>query len=228
MMGLLVLLNACKSKEVIPPVPVSSSYTFESGLEGWQAGFADYMPAQEESMELQAARSLVPDNLSPRSYSVLLSGDNHSDDLFMFLKKQFTGLQPNQTYQLTYELIMVSQYPQNSVGAGGSPGASVAVKAGASQVEPARVLNEGHWRMNIDQGGQGNPGRDMQVLGTMGIAGDAFVNTRITRTNQATPMRVQADATGKLWLIVGTDSGFEGHNVVYYDEIKVNFQPVTE
>lgn len=228
-MGLLVLLNACKSEEVAPAVAVSSTYTFESGLEGWQAGFADYpQAAREEDYTMQAVHSLVPPNLSPRTYSIRISGTNRSDDLFMFLKKQFAGLRPHQTYQLSFEIILASQYPQNAVGVGGSPGGSVTLKAGASQVEPLPVLAQADnwWRMNIDKSNQSQSGRDMQVLGTIGIAGSAFVYERITRSNQANPIRVQADEAGKLWLIVGTDSGFESTTTVYYDEIRVHFQPV--
>jgi hypothetical protein len=229
LMGLLVLLNACKSENTAPAVAVSGNYTFESGLEGWQAGFADYPhESADEHYELQAAHSLVPSNLSPGTNSFRISGTNRSDDLFMFLKKQFTGLQPNQTYQLTFELILASSYPESSIGVGGSPGGSVALKAGASQMEPSRVVDrvDNWWRMNIDKGNQGNPGRDMQVLGTIGIEGNAFVYERITRSNQANPMRVKADEAGKLWLVVGTDSGYESTTTLYYDEIKVNFQPV--
>lgn len=229
MMGLLVLFSACKSEDVdiAPIAAVTSNFTFESDLEGWQAGFADYPEASRELYGLQAAHELVPANLSPRTYSVRISGTNRSDDLFMFVKKQVSGLQPNQTYQLTFDLTLASQYPQGSVGAGGSPGGSVALKAGASPVEPNPVLNgQGFWSMNIDKGTQSIAGRDMQVLGTIGIEGDAFVYQRIARTNRATPMRVTADATGKLWLIVGTDSGFEGITTLYYDEIKAQFEPV--
>ncbi|HEX8349178.1 MAG TPA: hypothetical protein VF598_04390 [Hymenobacter sp.] len=229
MMGLLVLFGACKSEDVAPTgaVPVTSNFTFESGLEGWQAGFADYPEASREIYDLQAAHELVPANLNPRTYSIRISGTNRSDDLFMFVKKQVTGLRPNQTYQLTFDLTLASKYPQGSVGVGGSPGGSVALKAGASQVEPNPVLNgQGFWLMNIDKSNQSQPGRDMQVLGTIGIEGNAFVYERITRSNRATPMRVTADATGKLWLIVGTDSGFEGLTTLYYDEIKAQFQPV--
>ena len=109
LMGLVGLLQACKSEDAAPAVPVSGSYTFESDREGWQAGYADYRPGQEESIAWQYAHSSVPENLSPRTYSVFMSGNNRSDDLFMFLKKQFTGLQPHQTYQLTFELIIVSK-----------------------------------------------------------------------------------------------------------------------
>ncbi|MBD2766364.1 hypothetical protein IC235_00485 [Hymenobacter sp. BT664] len=227
MMGLLALFNACKSKDVAPAIAISGDFTFESGLEGWQAGFADYPEASREQYELQATHSLVPANLSPRTYSFRISGTNHSDDLFMFLKKQFSGLQPNQTYQLTFDLILASQYPQHSIGVGGSPGGSVYLKAGASQVEPNPVLNgQGFWLMNIDKSNQSQPGRDMQMLGTVGIEANDFVYERITRTNRANPMRVTADGAGKLWLIVGTDSGFEANTTLYYDEIKVHFQPV--
>ena len=40
-----------------------------------------------------------------------------------------------------------------------------------------------------------------------------------TLSNEGRPFRVTTDADGRLWLIVGTDSGFEGPTAVYYSQI---------
>ena len=39
----------------------------------------------------------------------------------MFLKKKVTGLDPNRTYKVTYEIDLGTHYPNGSVGIGGSP-----------------------------------------------------------------------------------------------------------
>ncbi|MBC7892614.1 MAG: hypothetical protein H7Y12_10400, partial [Sphingobacteriaceae bacterium] len=39
------------------------------------------------------------------------------------------------------------------------------------------------------------------------------------------PLRVKTDANGKLWFFVGTDSGFEGLNTLYYQRVQVQLTP---
>lgn len=228
LLGLFVMVSSCQSEKDQSPAPTkSATYSFETDTEGWTTGFADYPEATKSIYELEAAHSPVPANLSPVTKSIKIGGTNRSDDLFMFLKKEFTGLEPNKTYRLTFNITLASKYPVNSFGVGGSPGASVYLKAGASLVEPKPVLNaDGFWRMNIDKGEQATSGKDMQVLGPIGIPGDEFVYQRITRTNADTPMQIKTNETGKIWLAVGTDSGFESNTTLYYDEIQVKFQPV--
>ncbi len=44
--------------------------------------------------------------------------------------------------------------------------------------------------------------------------------------NSGSPVSVTADGEGRLWLIVGTDSGFEGLSAFYYESIACTFTPV--
>ena len=67
----------------------------------------------------------------------------------------------------------------------------------------------------------------MAVLGTVGhpdIVGDEF---RLkTLDSMDSPVVVEADDAGGAWLIVGTDSGFEGLTRLYYDWISFTLTPV--
>ena len=47
-----------------------------------------------------------------------------------------------------------------------------------------------------------------------------------TLANSASPVKVTADGEGRLWLIVGTDSGFEGLSALYYARISCTLTPV--
>ena len=63
--------------------------------------------------------------------------------------------------------------------------------------------------MNIDKGNQSNGGLSMVVLGHVAhpdVTGEEY---RI-KPLDSSPVPVIADTAGKLWLIVGSDSGFEG------------------
>lgn len=221
---LCLVLPSCKEEET--PAPSQSfSYTFENSTEGWVAGFSDYPADWEESrFEFQFEHAALPDEANADSRSLLISGRNISDDLFMFVKKRVTGLKPNHPYLVSFEIEIASQYPEESAGIGGSPGASVFLKAGATDTEPQPVVENGDIRMNIDKGGQSQGGEDMQVLGNIGIPGEEFSYQLIRRDNLQSPLSVQSDASGNLWIIVGTDSGFEGTTTLYYNTIEVTLE----
>jgi hypothetical protein len=44
----------------------------------------------------------------------------------------------------------------------------------------------------------------------------------ITFSNENDPLQMTTDEDGRLWLFVGTDSGFEGRTGLYYDTIEVS------
>ena len=218
------LLLACQKKEV--PLTWNLRFTFDQSEEGWQPGFADYPEADRNIYELSAGHEALPNNLNAGSKALRISGTNRSDDLFMFWKREVTGLVPNQRYSLAFELDLASQYPRNSFGVGGSPGAGVFLKVGASVIEPQPVLDEGgYWRMNIDKSNQAASGEDLKTIGDIGIPGETFAYRIIQRSNADETFGVTTNATGKLWLIVGTDSGFESTTTLYYDRIRVKLTP---
>ena len=64
------------------------------------------------------------------------------------------------------------------------------------------------------------PARDMVVLGN--VATGELVNREYrikTLDNVDLPLSVATDGEGRVWLIVGTDSGFEGLSAFYYSRI---------
>ena len=74
--------------------------------------------------------------------------------------------------------------------------------------------------MNIDKGNQANGGEDMVVLGN--VANGEVLNREYrikTLDNMDLPLSVSTDGEGRVWLIVGTDSGFEGLSAFYYSRI---------
>ena len=74
--------------------------------------------------------------------------------------------------------------------------------------------------MNIDKGNQASEGESMINLGNVAhpdVAGNEY---RIkTLDNAGRPLEAVSDSEGGVWLIVGTDSGFEGLSAFYYARI---------
>jgi hypothetical protein len=200
-------------------------FDFEQSTEGWIGDFSDYPSDWDPAnLEFEFAHTNLPEETTLEKKALMLSGRNISDDMFMFLKKQITGLIPNREYQVRIRVRMASQYPEGSVGIGGSPGASVFLKAGGSTIEPEPVEEDGYIAMNIDKGNQAVGGQDAVLIGNVGISGEEFVYTMIERDNFQNPVRVRTDNNGSLWVIVGTDSGFEGISTLYYNKIEVRLR----
>jgi hypothetical protein len=164
---------------------------------------------------------MLPNPLNTNDGALRQSGTNRSDDLFMFAKKKINGLEPNRTYTISIEIEIATNAPSGSVGVGGPPGEGVAIKAGASTIEPVKVINntDNHYRMNIDKGNQGTDGPTIKLIGDF-ANGTNSNNYRLKRLSTSSPVSVQSNANGELWLIVGTDSGFEANTTIYYNSIK--------
>lgn len=158
----------------------------------------------------------------------LIEGNNHSDDLFMYLKKKVSGLQPSTPYDVEIDVEFASQIPSGLVGVGGSPGDSVYVKAGVSAVEPAAVASDEFYLLNIDKGNQATGGKDAVVLGTIAKPSNLPVGFELISLMTPQPISTVSDADGSLWLLVGTDSAFEATTTLYYTQVSADFQAVPE
>jgi hypothetical protein len=91
----------------------------------------------------------LPTGIQATGTGFYIEGNNHSDDLFMFLKRQLSqaeGVQPNTTYRLKLRITFASKAPGGCIGIGGSPGEGVTLKAGASNIEPKAVLKDTTYR----------------------------------------------------------------------------------
>jgi hypothetical protein len=224
------------------PAPVSVSFDFRNGALGWQAGFARYPPDTDRDgfYQLLAEIRSLPAELGVNGTGFYIQGNNHSDALVMFMKRRLStddGMVAGQTYQVNYTIVFASSAPSGCFGAGGSPGDSVNLRAGASPAEPLALL--GIFRpfrdldMNIDIGGGGGPNKNglaASFAGTIANGQPCDLGPHpwvsIQRSHQHTTL-VNANSRGELWLLVGTDSGFEGLTALYYQRIDVTLTPVS-
>lgn len=214
--------NSCASG-----VQLTSS--FSSTAQGWTAGFADYSPASSD-MQLSAGIAPLPAGTAAGD-GFRVSGMNRSDDLFMYLKRRLdttNGVVAGQRYSARTTVTFWTNSSADCIGTGGNPGSSVYLKAGASTVEPTAALDSlNTYRMNISIGDQSQSGTNANVIGDVdnGLPCEDGRWVKVTRT-QTTPVQVQADANGVLWLITGTDSGFEGLTTLYYTDISATLTAI--
>jgi hypothetical protein len=200
------------------------TFEFNTGTHGWSGDFADYPVTDSVFYELQFAHTSLPAPLNSSQKALKISGNNHSDDLFMFIKRKVSGLLPNTTYDIAFGLEVASNVPTNAVGVGGAPAESVVFKVGATTIEPKKVAQNGDYLMNIDKANQQQSGVDMKVIGNVGVSDTTTVYALIKRTNNSVSIQATTDNQGALWVIIGTESGFEATTTLYFKRIELLFQ----
>ncbi|NBR49323.1 hypothetical protein EBU02_10860 [bacterium] len=212
----------------LPSETVVVDCDFSTGWNGFRAGFAD-LPANYDPLQYNLIGDIraLPANLGGGD-ALFLSGENHSDDLWMYAKKKITGLKPNTIYKITLDLELASNVPEGLIGVGGSPGESVFVKLGAATKEPREVADSlACLRMNLDKGQQATGGTAAKMVGNIAKIGDATDQyARIYRDNRGATQEVTSSADGSLWVFFGTDSGFEATTSLYYTRLTAILVPV--
>ena len=183
--------------------------------------------------QLEFSHDDLPRSLEKSGKALRISGNNASDDLFMFIKRELgknEGIEPGATYLVTIEVELATNTPAGSAGIGGSPGESVYVKVGASSVQPVRTVvdlaGEPYYRLNVDKGDQGEDGENGVTVGNVAkLHSDDFISYEIkTLDNRSSPLELTAASDGSLWVFVGTDSGFEGITTLYYARIELTLE----
>jgi hypothetical protein len=209
------------------------NFTFSQGSAGWNGGFSDYPVGEEEFYELAWGWESLPQSTISSEGVLLdkglfLSGNNHSDDLFMFVKKKVTGLNPSASYTLDFQVLIESNVPSHCIGIGGAPGESVFFKAGASAIEPKKTVIQSYYVLNVDKGNQSLEGENARVIGTL-------ANPAVDPQNpsyqpmflySSNSLIVQSSAQGELWIFLGTDSGFEGITKYFIAEVNLTIRPL--
>lgn len=193
------------------------SWDFNAGQDGWEGGYSDY--SGESDFQFQFARAALPKPLDTTKFGLKLNGMNRSDDMFMFLRRKVEGLAPAARYDVRFKVRLASKYANDAIGIGGAPGTSVYLKIGAVAVKP--VDESG--RMNVDKGNQSQPGSQMDTIGHVGAGNGVSQYTTIERGNAGRVFTFTTAADGSAWIILGTDSGFEGLTTLYYQSVEAAF-----
>ena len=209
-------------------------YTFTKE-DNFTVSYSDYPVGQEEFFELDFKNGAkLPREINARnSHGLKISGNNHSDDLFMYAYKKITGLKPNTQYHVDFSIEFASRAPAGAAGVGGSPGDNVYVKIGAINQQPQRYIDEHHdYQIALDKGNQELDGKDMILIGTVGVNNDDAtyrLKTLPYMPDEETQKKLEqytitTDNQGRAWVIFGTDSGFEATSTFFYTNLFVTFK----
>lgn len=214
---------------------ITREYRMANDGVNWNGGFADLPVDGQDIYELSFDNDALIEGLEGAGKAVFISGHNRSDDLFMFIKRQLTtvdGLEPNTTYSIQIETDLATNVPAGLAGIGGAPGESVFVKVGASTIEPQSLEEDvkgetPYFRMNVDKGTQNDEGQNAVLVGNVAKVNSTDPGSYEikTLTNTDKPLYAATDDNGKMWIFVGTDSGFEGKTDLYYTRVHVTLTP---
>jgi hypothetical protein len=208
----------------------SVELNFRSGDHGWVPGFSGFHPDQEDEMDLVGGVEPLPGSLGESGSGLFTAGTNHSDELFMFWRRQQEGFPPGMRLRVRFTVEFATEAPTGCAGAEGAPGESVFVKAGASVEEPRAVLIEEdgpYWSMSIDKGSQAQGGLHARVLGHVGnqASGCADLAWELKTLEEHGAFETTVGPEGSIWLFFGTDSGFEGRTRLYFTRFQAVFEP---
>ena len=213
-----------------PPSPVSLAFSFADNLAGWEAAYADYALGQEAAIDFSFGHERLPDPLSDRR-GFYLQSRNEADDVFMYASRLLDGLRPGTLYRVGVSLTFATDAPPGCAGIGGAPGEAVAIKAGASPLRPEHRVEDGLVRVNFDKGDQSESGDEVVAIGDFAqdppgtdcLAPEYRLKTLALETGGP---QVRSDSSGRLWLVIGTESGFEGVTRIYFLEGRFTLTPV--
>lgn len=222
--GMSILAGTAAAKETTAGL----TFDFNQNDGGFTPIFSDYPNEQgvEEFYELRSGHEEVP--IAEAGKGLFLSGNNHSDDLFMGYYKDLSGLVPETEYQFTVRFQLATNVENDMIGIGGAPGESVFVKCGVASKEPENSLDSlNHFCLNIDKGSQSTSGSDMIVVGN--LAKEEINRPGEYEFNEIeTKVIARTDEAGTAYLVIGTDSGFEGVTSYYLDDISVSWADTSE
>lgn len=193
------------------------SQTFDFSTEGddWTGDFTDYDVQQPDSIfAWTVGRKPIPNKAGQQG--LLVTANNSNGDLFLFIKNKITGLMPDANYTVVFEVEAASNIP---VGAG------AVLKAGASSMEPRKVIENNRYVLNLDKGESSFSTEYAAVLGDVGnYSPTSYPITTIGNGyNGARGFTARTNSKGEIWLFVGVDVMYKEVVEIYYSRISVVF-----
>lgn len=237
-LGVLTLgFYACKDDDadrIEDPVnePVELNYSFNSGDDGWDAGLANFLLDEEDLYGFNVEQTTAP--FDEEEGVLVLSASNPNDDLFMYASKQITGLDPNTQYSVNYRIELASVMDTTGTGTdtlvvdttdiGTAVSDSVYIKAGAASEEPVTDADDLDFLqlVGIDVGEPGEDGNDLIVIGAV-PADSSEEDAMLHSISTDTPVMVETNDDGELWLIIGVES-FASATEIYINSIEVEIE----
>ncbi len=200
---------------------------FDQGISDWIGGFADYPDSLESELDLKIEYKELDNVFEEDNHALVLSGKNPHEDLFYYISRKFSDLDPNSVYQLSfsYEILM------EAIGKNTVDETELYFKAGGLSVKPESTLdfspvseNAAYNYLNADKGNDQVNGTDqIYYFGKIEEHLDQEKVILKGETDQISIL-VQTNANGEFWIIFGIDSNTPSELSFAFNTIIVFFQ----
>ena len=181
-------------------------YDFTVENQFFEGGASDSYANEKNKPQFDFEYKTLPIPSRPITYAQYISGLNTSGELFMYMKREISGLKPNTRYQVNFMVEFATKYNTNGITAGGSPGDGVIMKAGVTQVEPKNFQND-----------------EMCDLGPIGLTDTTTVWAINYKDNFNHPFSFTTGPDGSAWLIIGEESSCICRTEIYFTNLFVDF-----
>ncbi len=224
---------SCNVDEDRPEPSLYTVNTFENDAEGWEALFADYPQGLEDSLKLSFDYgSFFPSELIGDVKAIIQTGYAANSDLFMFIKKQISGLEPEKQYAVVFNIELYAQLNQEYEGDIEQENKGSFLKSGVFTDEPGVILADGTGETpdtlvpDFQIGEANEAGLDMINVGKLEYTIPGATPVINFGSSVENPVNVMSDADGKVWLVLGVDTNIPVYMSIYYSNITVNYKRV--
>ncbi len=226
-MGLWIVLGCNRQDDGLPLNPdATGRYTFDDGLQGWEAGVSDFPLGFEDSVMFESGTDSLPE-VSEMAFR--LAGNDVNQDLFMFITQKLGPVDPETSYNLVFTFNILVQNLEQVQGSGSD--IFIFPKVGATIVKPQVFITSDTTQLgylgtafSIDKGNGSFDGADMIAMGALQLPiAPGSTTTPNLITNGPNVFRATTDSNGDLWITVGTDSESGIKHAVYLDNLEVEF-----
>ncbi|MFC2123881.1 hypothetical protein ACFLU5_03635 [Bacteroidota bacterium] len=204
---------------------VSLSNFDDATVDDWIVGFAQYPAGLEDSFKLSYR---IGDfvTFNSESKSLILRGKNLNNDLFMFVKGEISGFEPDTYYDVIVDVelssILLETYEEIDQG---SELSGSYLKVGAMTKEPKVDIMPAFENstllvaeLDINIGIEYEGSLNIVNLGKLVYSEVGSEPVVLRGFNSDDPIRTKTNSEGKLWLLIGIDS-----NHPVYQDVYINF-----
>jgi hypothetical protein len=205
--------------------------TLQSGPRAPLSNDLSQYPEEQSHWLINSGIFPMPDGLKRKGF--LLQGNNHSDDIDMFLIRRFS-VKREKTYQLRITVDLAGNAPIGAIGVGGDP--ELTVQAAATEISPHRfVVDSDNFVRFPDLEIGPNQLTEVNTNGVClseGVLGASVcpppgekIPFDLKRGRLSRPITIRPKSD-HFWLMIGTSSGFEGLSAIYYTRVKVELNEI--
>jgi hypothetical protein len=224
-------ISGCSENDQDQPEILISTTLFEEDAEGWEAQYAEYEAGLEDSLKFSYNHDtfMASPSIGPVT-AMVQTGIASNSDLFMYIKREIVGFEPNATYSVIFNVEMFAQLEEDFLGDLSSTNNGAFLKVSVYQDEPDTLIvedteNPGKMvvQTNFDKGENRVTGPNMALIGKLTYTKMGETPLLLVGTSEADEILGTADDEGKMWMMIGVDTNQPIYQSIFYSYIGITY-----